>query len=759
MVEAGRCPLMGALALALVTTVWAGEAPRGTITVDPEHPAWLRRAGVGPYFMCGPGDPEGFLYRDDQEALVEKLLATGANCIYLMAVRSHGGDGGPHENPFVDHDPAKGLDEQVLQRWQRWFSLMDRGDICIYFFLYDDSAQPFPKDLVDGDLTDAEKRFVDTLVGSFKHHRNLIWCVAEEYSEGLTRARASRIAARIKANDPHHPVAVHQLDGTSFDFRDDPAVDQFAIQHNVPSAEELHRGCLAAWTDVGGRKNLVMSEFADAGTGPGLRRKLWAAALGGAYVMVLGMDIARTPEEDLRACGHVVQFFEKTRFNECAPHDELAAGATSYVLARPGRVYIAYAGRPGDLGLHLTAGRYELVWYDCVRGNWSPTSTVTLANGPATFARPAGLPEEVCLYLTKLETKAPWKGMNDMFEHVVVDADGPENPHIKTVGDLNGDGRDELVVASSAGGPLVWYDLADLSRHEIAPSGKWSCDARLVDMDGDGNLDLVISEWYSKNRMEWYENPLPDGDPAGGPWKRHEIGSPRAHDVCVADIDGDGQLEIVARQQGAAGAEIVVWLRSDPEQWQSRTLQCPAGEGLALGELAGTGRLDIVIGGRWYETPADLREGRWQEHVFADWFPPALVRVADMSGDGRPDVVLTRSEGKGKLSWFQAPEDPRARWTEHVVDDSLDYAHSLVVCDLTGDGTLDIVTAEMHQSERRRVLVYLNEGRSTAWRREVVSTKGSHGLCVADLGELGKVLVGANWSGDYQPVEMWRADP
>lgn len=401
MEEAGRCLLAGALALVLATTVWTEEAPRGTITVDPEHPAWLRRAGVGPYFMCGPGDPEGFLYRDDQEALVEKLLATGANCIYLMAVRSHGGDGGPQENPFVDHDPAKGLDEQVLQRWERWFSLMDRGDICIYFFLYDDSAQPFPKDLVDGDLTDAEKRFVDTLVGRFKHHRNLIWCVAEEYSEGLTRARTSRIAARIKENDPHHPVAVHQLDGTSFDFRDDPAVDQFAIQHNVPSPEELHRGCLAAWTGVGGRKSLVMSEFADAGTGPDLRRKLWAAALGGAYVMVLGMDIARTPEEDLRACGHVVRFFEKTRFNECAPHDELAAGATSYVLARPGRVYIAYADRPGDLGLHLTAGRYELSWYDCVRGNWSPTSTVNLLNGLATFPRPAELAQEVCLYLTK----------------------------------------------------------------------------------------------------------------------------------------------------------------------------------------------------------------------------------------------------------------------------------------------------------------------------------------------------------------------
>ncbi len=41
------------------------------------------------------------------------------------------------------------------------------------------------------------------------------------------------------------------------------------------------------------------------------------------------------------------------------------------------------------------------------------------------------------------------------FEHIIIDADGPENPHIKTVGDINGDGIAEVVVASSNGGPLA----------------------------------------------------------------------------------------------------------------------------------------------------------------------------------------------------------------------------------------------------------------------------------------------------------------
>ena len=72
-----------------------------------------------------------------------------------------------------------------------------------------------------------------------------------------------------------------------------------------------------------------------------------------------------------------------------------------------------------------------------------------------------------------------------------------------------------------------------------------------------------------------------------------------------------------------------------------------------------------------------------------------------------------------------------------------------------GDGRPDIATAEMHQSSRKRVLVYLNRG--AAWERQVVATTGSHKLCVADIGNTGRPdLIGANWSGPCQPVEMWQ---
>ena len=109
------------VALLLAAAVALAQPMPGQIVVDDGNPRWFRYHGGGPFFMAGPGDPEGFLYRGklrpdgtrdgDQAKLIAKLAGSGANSIYLMAVRSHGGDGEESHNPFVGHDPARGLNQ------------------------------------------------------------------------------------------------------------------------------------------------------------------------------------------------------------------------------------------------------------------------------------------------------------------------------------------------------------------------------------------------------------------------------------------------------------------------------------------------------------------------------------------------------------------------------------------------------------------------------------------------------------------------
>jgi CubicO group peptidase (beta-lactamase class C family) len=394
----------------------AGRPLLGQIIVDPAHPQWLTRAGGAPFFMCGPGDPEDFLYRGklnpdgtrrgDQMALIEKLKRTGANCIYLQAVRSHGGDGDRTHNPFVNNDPSKELNRKVLEQWEKWFTEMDNDGIVIYFFLYDDSARIWN---TGDEVCKEETDFIRTLVNRFEHHKNLMWCIAEEYEEALSVKRVKRIAAEIRAADNYdHPIAVHKHHGLDFaEFADEPNIDQFAIQYNVPTADALHEGLVKAWRQANGKYNLNMSEAADFGSGRELREKCWACAMGGAYVMILGMDIAGTPKSDLEDCGRLVRFFESTDFCEMSPHDELAYGGTKYVLARPGESYIAYAAKlRGKIGLkNLTAGTYQLRWFDCATGKEAIQENVQVADGQHTWPKPNDIGNELAVYIRRIGEK------------------------------------------------------------------------------------------------------------------------------------------------------------------------------------------------------------------------------------------------------------------------------------------------------------------------------------------------------------------
>ncbi len=385
----------------------------GQIVVDEANPRWFRYHEGGPFFMAGPGDPEGFLYRGklrkdgtrdgDQLKLIQKLSKTGANSIYLMAVRSHGGDGEATHNPFVGHDAARGLNEAVLDQWEGWFQEMDRNGIVIFFIFYDDSARVWH---THHEMEGEEKTFINALVDRFEHHKHLIWVVAEEYQERYTWKRVSKIAAEIRAADDHdHPIAVHKWHGLDFEeFADDPNLDQYAIQFNVGDPGELHRGNVTAWRKAKARYNLNLAEADAWGTGKRARQKAWAAAMGGAYVMAYQMDIATTSKGDLEDCGRLVDFMESTDFHRMEPRDDLAAGDTRYVLAQPGVSYIAYAddGR-GRLGLNgLEPGSYRLRWLDTASGREAVT-TVEVAGSSASWSRPSGIGKEAAVYVQRLE--------------------------------------------------------------------------------------------------------------------------------------------------------------------------------------------------------------------------------------------------------------------------------------------------------------------------------------------------------------------
>jgi Protein of unknown function (DUF4038) len=397
------------------TAAAPGPQP-GQIVIDPEHPQWLMRLGGPHVFICGPGDPEDFLYvgkrnadgtRDgDQVARIEKLAEHGGNCIYIQLVRTHGGDA-KHDitqNPFVDSDPAKGLDDDILQQWDGWLERLDRHNILIYLFFYDDSARLWNT----GDRVGPEEQaFFETIVKRYQHLKNLIWVIGEESEERYSTARVQALAAIIRRADAHgHIVGDHHQSGTTFKaWQPGGALNHFALQLNATD-DEAHAGAIEALGKAGGRYQIIYSESTAMRTDvDGMRRHAWAVAMGGLMLMLLRMDISTTPPEALQQCRHLQTFFEATDYWTLSPHDELKDGQTKYVLADPGRSYIAYGDQVDDrLGLKaLPPGEYSVLWLDCRSGK-TANARQHVVEGAAAFGKPADSGSECAAWIRRQRT-------------------------------------------------------------------------------------------------------------------------------------------------------------------------------------------------------------------------------------------------------------------------------------------------------------------------------------------------------------------
>lgn len=395
----------------LLLTLSGPVLAQDKLTVHPDNAAWFQFENGEPFFLCGAGDPEDFLYRGrrqadgtrqgDQEVIINRLREFGVNGIYFQAIRSHGGDGDDDHNPFVNSNPDEGISDAILDQWDHWLGLLGKAGVVSYFFVYDDSATVWE---TGSRVGDQESDFLKTLVTRFQHHPLIVWVVAEEYEEAYTPKRVSRIAQTIKQHDPlQRPIAVHKLTSIDFsEFARDPNLDQFAIQFEG-SQKEVHRGMVQAWRKAKGRYSLNMSEIAEHGTGREARLKSWAAAMGGAYVMVYQMDVVDTDDEDLKDCGVLADFMETTDFYTMEPNDRLATGLSNYVLSGA-KSFIAYTyeGVPGEVmgaKLGFKSEGYTLTWLDIRSGRVQESQ-----ENPSTYKKgwpiPFGFGPEVALHVT-----------------------------------------------------------------------------------------------------------------------------------------------------------------------------------------------------------------------------------------------------------------------------------------------------------------------------------------------------------------------
>ena len=97
--------------------------------------------------------------------------------------------------------------------------------------------------------------------------------------------------------------------------------------------------------------------------------------------------------------------FSNSHPNMKAKIEPVPGGDSEYVLAAPGRAWVAWSGRrAGEMGVRgLPAGSYALRWLDCVRGAIVEQAEVAVAGGDTTWSAPVGIGSETALYVERVD--------------------------------------------------------------------------------------------------------------------------------------------------------------------------------------------------------------------------------------------------------------------------------------------------------------------------------------------------------------------
>lgn len=275
----------------------------------------------------------------------------------------------------------------------------------------------------------------------------------------------------------------------------------------------------------------------------------------------------------------------------------------------------------------------------------------------------------------------------------------------------------KLLIATMAVASMFFVPsdiLADTAwtRHTIDNSSSGADGIRMLDVNGDGFLDMAVSFEEGQTSKAFIHPGLGN---VTGTWSRVGFSVINPEDAVFADLDGNGQFDIISSSQnGVGGRRIFISWAPDSfanyltaSAWTTESIT----DSIDLSrwiystpyQLDGENGIDIISGASnfngvidnsqivWFESPANPRNmDDWTYHKISDNAWTMSLMMSDMDGDGDDDVVTSDRDG---ARWLENPghgPDLENEWTSHQIMTGPTTVF-MGLGDLDEDGLMDAV--------------------------------------------------------------------